>query len=392
MSTEPEYDIAISFAGEDREHARALAHALKQRKVIVFFDEFEEANLWGENLYDYLSDLYQNRARYVVMFLSEHYARKLWTNHEREAAQSRAFQENRGFILPIRLDDTPVKGILPTVGYIDWYTKTPEAVADMVLVKLGRTPLPDASVVSSPPLLTRPSVVTPMLPKRGDTKINPKDGATLLYIPSGAFQMGDGSQRDNPPHTIILAGYWIYKTQVTVAQYRRFCRDVNQEMSDAPPWGWKENHPIVYVNWEDAKAYCDWVGMHLPTEAQWEKAARGTDGRMYPWGDEWSDNKYPDSSRPWSTKPVGSDLEGASPYGVLDMEMNVAEWCADWYNVDYYKVSPAENPTGPAEGRYRVVRGCCGESNDMGAYRCASRGNELPGNDAIGLGFRCVGT
>ena len=114
-----DYDVALSFAGEDRHHAARLAGLLREEGYSVFYDEDELAELWGSNLYDYLSSVYRDRAEYCVMFLSEYYAQKVWTNHERESAQARAFEENREYILPVRLDDTEIPGILSTVGYLD---------------------------------------------------------------------------------------------------------------------------------------------------------------------------------------------------------------------------------------------------------------------------------
>jgi hypothetical protein len=131
------YEIALSFAGEDRIYANALADALRSRGVKVFYDQYEKATLWGKNLYDYLSDLYQNKAHYCVMFLSQHYASKMWTNQERQAAQARAFKEHEEYILPVRLDDTEIPGILPTVAYLRWPPETSETIADMILAKLA---------------------------------------------------------------------------------------------------------------------------------------------------------------------------------------------------------------------------------------------------------------
>lgn len=135
------YDVALSFAGEDRSYADALAEALQQRGLSVFYDTYEKFTLWGKNLYTYLSDVYQNKARYCVMFLSKHYAAKLWTNHEREAAQARAFRENEEYILPIRLDDTEIPGLLRTTGYLNWHKETIDAIADGLLEKLGKSVL-----------------------------------------------------------------------------------------------------------------------------------------------------------------------------------------------------------------------------------------------------------
>ncbi|BAZ22277.1 hypothetical protein NIES4073_31590 [Kalymmatonema gypsitolerans NIES-4073] len=128
------YDIALSFAGEDRKYAQELAQVLKARDIDVFYDEYEEATLWGKNLYTHLSEVYQKQARFCVMFLSQYYAQKLWTNHEREAAQARAFQENKEYILPIRLDNTEIPGILPTIGYLKW--SNADSIANTIVKKL----------------------------------------------------------------------------------------------------------------------------------------------------------------------------------------------------------------------------------------------------------------
>jgi hypothetical protein len=138
MSAKPHvYDVALSFAGEDRDYAEALAKILRRRKIKVFYDKYEEATLWGKNLYDHLTDLYQHKARYCVMFLSQHYASKVWTNLERQATQARAFQEHEEYILPVRLDDAEVTGILPTVAYLRWPPETAETVANLVIAKLA---------------------------------------------------------------------------------------------------------------------------------------------------------------------------------------------------------------------------------------------------------------
>lgn len=131
-----EYDIAISYAGEDRSYAEALADVLRNRGVQVFYDKYEKAVLWGQDLYTYLSDLYQNKSRYCILFLSKYYAAKLWTKHELQSAQARALREQNAYILPIRLDNTQIPGILPTTGYLDWSQETPETIADLLVEKL----------------------------------------------------------------------------------------------------------------------------------------------------------------------------------------------------------------------------------------------------------------
>lgn len=130
------YDVALSFAGEDRAYAKELAELLRDAEFTVFYDEYEQSSLWGRNLYTHLSDVYQNKARYCVMFLSEHYAKKLWTKRERESAQARAFKDSSEYILPLRLDDTSIPGIEDTVGYLDLRQLTVRDVFQRLLEKL----------------------------------------------------------------------------------------------------------------------------------------------------------------------------------------------------------------------------------------------------------------
>ncbi len=237
-------------------------------------------------------------------------------------------------------------------------------------------------------------------PKPGDVRINPKDGAEMVWVPAGEFLMGstdeEGYRDERPQRKVYLDGYWMYRTEVTVAQYRKFCEATNREMPEAPDWGWKEDHPVVLVTWQDAADYAQWAGVSLPTEAQWEKAARGTDGRVFPWGNEWDGARCANSVS-WSlkgTKPVGSYPSGASPYGCLDMLGNVWEWCADWYDEAYYgNEAPSRNPPGPAEGGARVLRGGSWSFGRLDCFRCAYRYYDLaPDYRSSNVGFRCSRT
>ncbi len=219
---------------------------------------------------------------------------------------------------------------------------------------------------------------------------NEKDGSVLIEIPASKFTMGsnDGENDENPVHTVYLDKYYIGKYEVTVNQFRKFVNSTGYK-TDAEKAGgayiyddgvkktdanWNnpyfiqaDNSPVTYVSWNDAKTYCDWVGLRLPTEAEWEKAARGTDGRSYPWGNSWDGNKcnhgsslspYIDASDGYEKiSPVGSFPSGVSPYGVYDMAGNVWEWCNDWYGDSYYSISPNTNPAGPSYGTTKVLRG-----------------------------------
>ncbi|MGB8645523.1 MAG: formylglycine-generating enzyme family protein [Anaerolineae bacterium] len=232
-------------------------------------------------------------------------------------------------------------------------------------------------------------------------------GVTLEFVrvAAGEFLMGssgaDKSARANekPQHMVYLDEYFIGKYPVTVVQFAAFVQATGYEPMPEKHGDWQSpggpesetrgNHPATFVNWEDAVAFCEWASrvtgrtVRLPTEAEWEKAARGTDGRLYPWGNTFDSDLL--NRRPafkGDSMPVGSHPGGASPYGALDMLGNVSEWCADRYAADYYKNSPLQNPTGPdvahedAEHQ-RVVRG--GSFDIIQGYaRCAYRDNYFP--------------
>jgi formylglycine-generating enzyme required for sulfatase activity len=224
----------------------------------------------------------------------------------------------------------------------------------------------------------------------------------FVYVPAGPFKMGDnfaeGDVRERPVHTVELGAFYIEKLEITNGQFRKFRDDPDYTnpkywpdgrpvpKDQIPYWTDARNHgggtpgsddyPVLGVNWDSAVAYCRWVSAktgktyRLPTEAEWEKAARGTDQRRYPWGNE-IDRSYANYVGAGGNFDTGSRVgfydgsnrgdqqthNNASPYGALDMAGNVMEWCQDWYSRDYYNSSPRKNPQGPATGAYRVLRG-----------------------------------
>jgi formylglycine-generating enzyme required for sulfatase activity len=222
------------------------------------------------------------------------------------------------------------------------------------------------------------------------------DGATYVLVPAGDFSMGsaDGNPDEQPVHTVTLDEFWIKQTEVTNDEYRR-CVDAGA--CTAPRSAhWNDPafaaHPVVGIAWEDAQNYAGWAGGRLPTEAEWEKAAHGTEAIAYPWGNELPvpellnyDNAVGD------TLPVGSYPTGASPYGALDMAGNVEEWVADVYEGDYYGKSPAEDPPGPQSGILRVLRGGSYESG-RADVRTTFRGRTLPDARYPSVGFRVLMT
>ena len=226
------------------------------------------------------------------------------------------------------------------------------------------------------------------------------DGKEMVLIPAGSFEMGDhfseGEENELPVHRVNLDGFYIDTHEVTVDQFKQF---VNQSGYDYQgDWGQValyspgHDYPINYVNWNDATAYAEWSGKRLPTEAEWEYAARGSlERKRYPWGDEidnakahydnWNDGNG-------TTKLVGS-FE-ANGYGLYDMAGNAWEWCQDWYGENYYSSSPASDPTGPETGSMRVLRGGSWAHVTPDGLRAAYRFNSLPSIRHPLIGFRCV--
>jgi len=271
-------------------------------------------------------------------------------------------------------------------------TATPSEPTDAVETNTAPT---------EPPVATKTPIVD-----IGSPWVRPADGMVMVYVPEGEFTMGssNGDPDEQPVHQVFLDAYWIDQTEVTNGKYMLCvqaggCKPRNDSGSKSRSnyYGNSEygDYPVVYVNWNDAQAYCAWAEARLPSEAEWEKAARGTDGRIYPWGN--SDptcnlaNLWPgESSCVGDTSPVGSYQAGASPYGALDMAGNLWEWVADRYDQSYYSQSPSSNPTGPNSGKYHVLRG--GSWVDLGVGVRSSRrfGNANEGMIGYIFGFRCV--
>ena len=222
----------------------------------------------------------------------------------------------------------------------------------------------------------------------------------MALVPAGDFMMGSNLADDEMPvHRVYLNAFYMDTYEVTVGQYAKYLEAT--DMEEPPDWSimnqpQHQKRPVVNVDWEDAVMHCKWAGKRLPTEAEWEKAARGTDGRIYPWGNEAPTRLLANYGRKeWNNHlalvPVGSFEEGKSPYGIYDMAGNAWEWVSDWYDYDFYKNSPRRNPIGPATGDSKVVRG--GSWLYVSEFlRSAHRFAAQPTNRHFGYGFRCAKT
>jgi formylglycine-generating enzyme required for sulfatase activity len=224
----------------------------------------------------------------------------------------------------------------------------------------------------------------------------------MVKIPAGTFTMGDTVNSDEMPvHSVYLDEYLIDKCEITNKQYKRFCDATGTAYPDDPGFSGMDDYfvsfpdyPVVMVDWIDASAYATWAHKSIATEAQWEKAGRGTDARRYPWGNAESDStlcNMNDGDAFSYTSPAGHFAAGASFYGCMDLAGNVWEWCEDWYDSDYYAVSPDSNPTGPASGYDRVAKGGSYNNSQSVWVRCAERYWGPPsGGNHPALGFRCA--
>ena len=222
----------------------------------------------------------------------------------------------------------------------------------------------------------------------------------LIKVTGGTFTMGDesgmGQSDEQPTHEVTLSDFSIGKTEVTVAQYRYYCSSTGISMPEEPSWGWSDNAPIVNVSWFDAINYCDWLSekldqnITLPTEAQWEFAARGgtqSEGYKYAGGRSMATAGWYRDNSGGKTQTVAS--KKANELGLYDMSGNVYEWCIDWYDGGYYANSPSKNPKNTTRGDYRVLRG--GSWSYSASYcRVANRNINEAGSRDFYNGFRVV--
>lgn len=303
-----------------------------------------------------------------------------------------------------------------------------EAAALVEASATERPAVPAATLtVASPgePTATLMSNPTPALPPTMtvalDKPTSDKSSAVgMVEVPAGEFVMGSDTspwEFERPMHSVSLDAFLIEKTEVTNAMFAEFVnatgyvtqaekagagfvyagdfqwvQGANWRRPNGPDssLAGRELFPVVQVSWTDAQAYCAWADRRLPTEAEWEKAARGSDGREYPWGNEISCSQANYKDCVGDAVGVGSYPEGASPYGALDMAGNVWEWVADFYSATYYPISPLENPTGPNSETERVHRG--GSWYDLPAHvRAAYRYGNPPERTFNAVGFRCAG-
>lgn len=449
--------IFISYAHENTRFALKLARRLQRQGIPIWLDQWHQAqdDSWDRSMTNALKG-----CQHVLLILSPA-AVNSWTVQEQVMLALREGKQ----IVPILHQPCPLPAPLKELPPIDFTGRNRRALAQLLSYypeaqgrfRAWSIPKPDWRNLVQPwlawllPLLwpgwlgpvivlllllfgaglywsparraqalvqptperlviIRPTATSPPLPTPIGARVRKKDGQIMVVVPAGEFLMGSpetdpiAGDDEKPQRLVYLDTFWIDKTEITNQQYQLCLTAGVCTPTHAQPTVFREEPlPVVGVDWEQAAGYCRWVGGRLPTEAEWEKAARGVDGRIYPWGNEFDQDRlnYCDVNcaadwRDFSgddgysyTAPVGSYPAGASPFGVLDMSGNVWEWTADWYNPDTYKTLTLRNPGGPVSGLQRVIRG--GSWYYQGRnLRLVNRRKDAPTVSYDNIGFRCV--
>jgi formylglycine-generating enzyme required for sulfatase activity len=391
--------IFLSYASEDRKIAEELSLALAHEGHDVFFDRDDLPA--GDDFHSRIRRGIESSD--LVVFLLSPYALDTgsYTITEIDIAQ-RTWPRPSGRVLPVLLrpvDLSQVPNYLKAVTLLETrgnLTATVVEAVHRIARARRRAWLAKLSAAAAAVALLAVGVAVYVWPPAGGRETTGKDGAPALLVPEGVFTMGD--DENAPKREIYIDPFYIDQFEVTVSRYARFLKATG---SVNPPEDWEEidvhraaELPIVGISWHDALAYCRWAGKRLPTEAEWEKAARGTDARLYPWG-----NESPDLSRAnfsntspkaydGGLSPVGAHPAGRSPFGVHDLAGNAAEWVADWYAESFPRVD-RRNPAGPQSGTKKVVRG--GDRFD-GSDRIAATRRYFadPDHRSEQIGFRCA--
>ena len=383
-------DIFISYAREDRPRAEAIAKALEEHGWSAWWDW----NIPAGKTFRQVIQEQLDRARCVIVLWSATSIARKWVIEEASEG------EERGILVPVLIERVrPPLGFrsIQTADLTGWGGETTAPACLRLRLDI------EALIGAPAPATAKYKPASPVT-LQSEARINPKEGLPYVWIAPGEFWMGatpgDNEARENekPRHRVrITSGFRLGETPVTVAEYRRFIGERPQfEMPPAPDFNpnWsKQDHPVVRVTWDEAQAYCQWAGGRLPTEAEWEYAARGgKDGLKYPGGNDIAPENANYSGSKWKgTSPVGS--YPANAWGLYDMAGNVWEWVADWYDQDYYGTLPSDkavdNPRGPQQGTLRVLRGGS-FIDDARNLRASNRTGGVPGGRYDYVGFRCV--
>jgi formylglycine-generating enzyme required for sulfatase activity len=391
--------IFLSYASEDREVAEAIHLALSAQGHDVFFDREDLPS--GDEFNIRIRHAIERTDLFVFLVSAQALDAGSYTLNELEIAE-KTWKRPAGRLLPVMLrpiglDQLPA--FLKSVTLLEAPGNLPAAVADAVYrIAQSRRRVTFTKVARGFAVAVIAGIGTYVYwsSREAPPERNGKDGAPAALIPAGAFTMGDDEQ--SPRREIYVSAFYLDRYEVTTSRYAKF---LEATASVHPPEYWREldpatggDLPVIGVDWHDAQAYCKWAGKRLPTEAEWEKAARGTDGRRYPWGDasptmdranfqNASPNAYDGG-----LAPVGRHAPGRSPFGIHDLAGNAGEWVADWYSEGFAR-NDVRDPKGPDSGTGRVIRGG-GRLDPPERITATKRFFASPESRADDVGFRCA--
>lgn len=390
--------VFLSYASQDRPVAEAINRALLDQGHDVFFDREDLPP--GEEFHGRIRHAIEASDLFVFLVSEEAIDPGSYTLNELDIAEKTLKQASGRFLpvllRPLTFDRLPA--FVKSVTVLDSPGNIPAAVADAVhrIAQARRRAMWGKAASGIAIALVIAAVVWFVRSSGSTSEITGKDGAPAVLVPAGNFTRGD--DEESPRREVYLDAFYIDRYEVTTGRYAKFLAATG---SSRPPDGWESldlnrggELPVVGVDWHDASDYCKWAGGRLPTESEWEKAARGTDARRFPWGDTTPtldqanyQNASPEAYDGGLTK-VGSHPGGSSPFGVHDLAGNAAEWVADWFS-ESFPVGEVRNPKGPETGTDRVVRGG-GRFDPADRIVATKRYHGPPDLRADDIGFRCA--
>ena len=390
--------IFLSYASQDREVARAIERDLTEQGHDVFFDRDDLPP--GQEFHARIRRAIQESHLLIFLITPDAVDAGSYSVSEIEIAE-KAWRRASGRLLPVLLRPTPIESIprfVRSVTFLETTGNIPAAVAAAVhRLESSRTRKRVITVGGAAVTLLLLALAAWRLSNREpDTEIAGRDGAPAVLIPEGTFTMGDDEA--SPQRQVYVGAFYMDRFEVTTGRYAEFLAATGLEER---PYEWElltlpigEDLPVVGVDWNEARASCDWAGKRLPTEAEWEKAARGTDARRFPWGnssptlDHANFQNMSPTGYDGGLEPVGTHRLGDSPFGISDLAGNASEWVSDWYS-ESFATTDVHDPDGPDTGERKVIRG--GGRFDPGERMVvANRYYASPDTRGEDIGFRCA--
>jgi formylglycine-generating enzyme required for sulfatase activity len=387
--------IFLSYASQDREQAKAIYLALCDQGHKVFFDRADLPA--GEEYHNRIRAAIEKSHLFLILISRNAVDDGSYTLTDLSIAEKYRIR-----LLPVMLKTPDVERLPASISSVT-YLETDGNVAGAVAAEVHRITRDRRHqrlkyfVAAAATIAVICAVAFYAMRNRSQAELVGKDGAPAVLIPPGAFVMGD--DEESPRREIFVDGFMLDKYEVTVARYAAFLQATGDVKS---PDEWETvdlkggtDLPVVGVDWQDANGYCRWAGKRLPTEAEWEKAARSADGRGYPWGNDAPTREHASFGKPYQNlvykdgvARVGSYSKGTSPFGIHDLSGNVSEWVADWFSEDFPR-GDLRNPKGPDNGTGKVLRGG-GWYDPAERITTTKRFHADPGHRSDDVGFRCA--